>query len=75
MEDEILKCAKCGGEMETGFVPDYTHGGILNLYWHPGDPEPSFWFGTKVEKNELIPVQTYRCEDCGYLEFYAEIKK
>jgi hypothetical protein len=55
--------------MEQGFVVDYTHGGAAVSKWAAGAPLKSFWFGTKVPA--LVPIGTYRCSSCGFLEMYA----
>ena len=58
--------------MESGWVPDNTHAGLQQENWCPGEPQPSFWTGLKVEKKDIvIPVITFRCPNCGYLESYA----
>ena len=58
--------------MESGWVPDNTHAGLQQENWCPGEPQPSFWTGLKAEKKEIvIPVTTFRCPNCGYLESYA----
>ena len=64
-------CPKCEGTMIQGFVPDFAHGGRFVTSWHAGAPETSFWLGTKVEKEDGIPVGAFRCDRWGYLEFYA----
>ena len=40
--------------------------------WVEGEPIPRFWFhGVKLEGREPVPVTTFRCEGCGYLESFA----
>jgi dienelactone hydrolase len=36
-----------------------------------GRPEASIWTGLKIKGKRRIPVRTFRCEACGYLESYA----
>jgi phage FluMu protein Com len=67
-----IKCPKCGKEMEEGFIADYTHGAVLVSKWVEGEPEKSFWLGTKMRGKENMKVKTYRCRGCGYLESYAK---
>jgi hypothetical protein len=57
--------------MEIGFVIDVTHGGYMQQTWCPGTPIRSFWVGLKLKKGDVVPVVTYRCPNCGYLESYA----
>ena len=57
--------------MEEGFLMDATHGGVMVARWVAGQPEPSFWTGTKVRDKEQRTLTTYRCSQCGYLESYA----
>ena len=67
------KCPKCDGRMVPGFVVDETHGGRLASRWAEGSPLRSFlaWKGIKRPKKAVIPVGTFRCAGCGYLESYA----
>jgi ribosomal protein S27AE len=71
---ERLACPKCHGEMEEGFMTDFMHGrgAVTPENWMPGAPRKSFWFGTKVNEEQLRQVQTFCCTKCGYLESYAE---
>jgi hypothetical protein len=39
--------------------------------WAKGAPVKSFWTGTKVPDQGRLPIGTYRCSSCGYLEAYA----
>jgi len=32
----------------------------------------SFWTGTNVAKEDVIPVAMFRCPSCGFLEAYAK---
>jgi hypothetical protein len=64
------KCPKCSGRMEQGFVVDHSHGARIVSEWAAGPPLKSFWTGTKLPE-ERLPIGTYRCERCGYLESYA----
>ena len=67
------KCPKCPGRMEQGFIVDNTYGALVVSHWAAGAPQKSFWTGTKVPKGDkMIPIGTYRCASCGYLEAYAK---
>ena len=66
------RCPKCGGEMEEGFIIDNTYGGHQVSHWARGAPQRSLWTGTKLpEDKEVVPVGTFRCASCGYLESFA----
>jgi predicted nucleic-acid-binding Zn-ribbon protein len=65
------QCSKCGSGMEQGFVLDNTHGARGVSLWVAGAPLKSLWFGTKLPDEKLVPIGTYRCSSCGYLESYA----
>ena len=67
-----IQCAKCGGVMEEGFIPDYgDHAYVRPVKWVEGKPEKSFWTGTKVGDRREAEISVYRCPACGYVEFYA----
>ena len=58
--------------MEQGFVLDQTYGARGVSQWAAGAPVKSFWTGTKLPEEKLVPIGTYRCSSCGYLESYAK---
>jgi hypothetical protein len=59
--------------MEQGFVMDRGHYSTPNeQQWIEGDPVKSFWHGLQTKGREKLPVRTFRCERCGYLESYAQ---
>jgi hypothetical protein len=69
-------CPYCEVDMERGFVLDFSHGGIINSTWQAGVPTPQTILGlktgsVKLDKANMIPVATFRCPNCGYLESYA----
>lgn len=64
-------CPKCGGAMEEGFLLDRTQSGAAASAWVAGAPEKSFWTGLKLKGRTQLPVSTWRCRRCGYLESYA----
>jgi len=57
--------------MEQGFVLDQTYGARAVSQWAAGAPVKSFWAGTRMPEEHFIPVGSYRCASCGYLELYA----
>jgi hypothetical protein len=74
MMNEKVTCPKCNANMVQGFVPDYTYGGRLVANWHEGQAKKSFWTQTKEPSTQGLPIGAFRCEKCGYLEFYADPK-
>ncbi len=66
-------CPKCAATMEPGFIIDkgLPGGSVSAPEWADGIPEPSFWSGLSLRGHERVPVTTYRCPACGYLESYA----
>jgi len=62
---EIKKCPKCSGKMK----PREPAGGA---------GEWAFKFRLKkLETNDFLgdKIHAFYCEDCGYIEFYKEMKK
>ncbi len=72
MLDEI-KCQKCGGSMTKGFVMELPTGKPAVTKWVEGDIEKSLLTGIKFLGKRQIPLTTYCCENCGYIESYANI--
>lgn len=61
--------------MAEGFVYDRGDYEIKRRQvWVEGQPESSFWSGLKASGREAFTVKTFRCADCGYLEFYTTEK-
>ena len=75
-EETAMQCGKCNAAMEEGFVVDYAAGGNRKVAeWVQGEPKGSFWHGVDLSSASQIPIVTYRCAACGYLEFYARGKE
>ena len=73
-----MTCPKCSGHMESGFIRDRAAGAAdLQAKWVEGPPTPSVWLRdrVKMEGREPVPVTTFRCGGCGYLESYAMATK
>lgn len=79
MAESNTDCPKCGGEMIDGFVMDSSHGAALVSQWVKGKPRAKTLFGRIVSKyiiktpspNDVLPIATFRCQLCGFLESYA----
>jgi Domain of unknown function (DUF6487) len=70
MANADITCPKCKKQMEEGFVPDYTYGGVLATKWVEGPLERG-WLGVKLRGKKAMAITTYRCVACGYVESYA----
>lgn len=57
--------------MSEGFTLDKTDSTRKVAEWVEGVPEVSRWTGAKIKSRRLLPIATYRCERCFYLENYA----
>ena len=71
MTNATSPCPKCSAQMEQGFVMDNSYGARIVSHWAAGAPRKSFWQGTKMPEEKLIPIGTFRCTACGFLESYA----
>ena len=77
MNESGSVCPKCGGNMEQGYLPDASHGATILGRWAKGLPRRAWidwWDGLFIkEPNRLavLPISTFRCQTCGYLESYA----
>ena len=69
MSAEQTRCPKCNGEMVQGFLFESEVHKLQT--WVEGTLEKYWWGGAKVPKEKRVPVGTYRCSVCGFLEFYA----
>jgi hypothetical protein len=65
-----MACVKCGGEIEVGYLLDVGNG-YRESQWAAGSPQRSFLTGIK-RPSHTVPVMTFRCRSCGYLESYAK---
>jgi hypothetical protein len=59
-----MTCPKCNGEMEEGFVA-----GPRVVEWIEGPLPKSTSLGANGKQ---IPVRTFHCKECGFLESYAK---
>ena len=65
-----LRCPKCNGTMERGFIIDHTDGLTQISAWISGAPEVSQFGELKQDNGDLIV--TFRCTKCGYVESYTK---
>lgn len=67
-----VRCAKCGGGMDGGFILEEGHGNSRSVTsWVAGVPQKSFWMGLSLDGRARHDVRALRCRDCGFLELYA----
>lgn len=72
MSSRSHACPHCEQSMEVGLLLDKgDHNSLTNAEWLEGAPDKSFWTGLKTKDRKRLPVRTYRCPRCGYLESYA----
>ena len=58
--------------MVQGFVTEHLQAGAADVEaWAAGPPKASVWTGLKLPVLGRLPIATFRCESCGYLESYA----
>ena len=77
MSDPDVRCPKCREEMERGYTIDISQAVTFTGQFVKGVPKRSWvdFFQQLVIKtpnfNERIPIATFRCKSCGFLESYA----
>ncbi|MFZ5877809.1 MAG: hypothetical protein ACOY0R_00400 [Chloroflexota bacterium] len=66
-------CNECGGRMRSGFVVGQENEANVPqnaMYWLEGPLRKEF-YGLKTDRKKIHYVVAYRCEQCGFLKFYA----
>ena len=72
MREKRVECPKCKKAMNPGFLLPYSkYDQSHATHWVEGVPQKSMWTGISVRKKVVIPVVTFRCSSCGFLESYA----
>ena len=70
---EQLACPKCRNEMQEDFILEYaTNASASASRWVEGAPVKALLFGVRTAHKEQHPIQSFRCQSCGYLESYAK---
>jgi hypothetical protein len=68
----MADCPKCNAAMVQGFIVDRNHGGSRTVSsWVEGAPKKAFWSNTNAPEEKQVPIGTFRCSGCGYLESFA----
>ena len=70
-----LVCSECGGEMQEGYIPDFTRGTARQSFWVEGAFEKDFWGFPKYKGKKTHRITAYRCENCGFIKLFAKGKK
>lgn len=74
-----MKCPKCDGEMVSGYVYGRSNVVAIVNYWVERESMKKSWIGSMFTESpdesskaaDAIPVATFRCQSCGFLESYA----
>ena len=65
-------CPKCGGSLDPGRLANASQG--VDCLWFAGESPLSFnvWTGQVIPMDrQRATVLGYRCQECGFVEFYA----
>lgn len=65
------KCVKCGGTMKEGFPLDSMRHNARVGHWAEGVPAFLIFGILRLGGRRKLPITSYRCQRCGYLESYA----
>ena len=65
------RCPKCQAKMSEGFLVDSSHQAVRVAHWAEG--APTYWALRilKMRGRRKLPIQSWRCASCGYLESFA----
>jgi hypothetical protein len=67
-------CPKCKGNLERGYIPDFDFNLVVLSSWQQGEPKKSRLTLTKKPTAKGIPIASFRCSQCGFIEFYADTR-
>jgi hypothetical protein len=65
------RCGKCESTMREGFLIDRAHNSARVARWAEGAPEYWFLGMLRLRGRRQLPIRTFRCSKCGFLESYA----
>jgi hypothetical protein len=65
---ESKTCPKCDGPMKIGTLQQVGNYGNSPFVWAPEAESP---FPVKGSSSPRKNLSVFRCENCGYLEYYA----
>ena len=72
MEGVTMNCSDCRAPLVRGYVFDsryYEDGHPTD--WVEGAPEYGIFGGLKTSKRRRLPIESWRCPNCGKLSMYA----
>jgi len=73
------RCPDCKVAMKAGWIPDAAFGGVIQAQWHEGGPAKSknlgVFSGLVTTGTKMMPIQAFRCPDCGLVRTYAFPRK
>ncbi len=61
--------------MEEGFILDASDSGFRVSEWMMGAPVRKLFGLLETDKRNRLPVRTFACMSCGYLESYLALKE
>ena len=67
-----IVCPECNNNMQLGYVLDHDRILLRQSSWIKGKPEKVFLFGLTFTKEDQYYITAYRCQNCGFLKFYAD---
>lgn len=70
ISEATILCPKCQGEIVQGYMRDFTFLGVRVSEWNARPPK-KFFVGSIMDSTLQIPIVTFRCQSCGFLEWYA----
>jgi predicted nucleic-acid-binding Zn-ribbon protein len=67
MAQSTIACPKCKHQMQEGYLREEAR----LARWYEGPPKR--WLGMAMVgwSTKQLPITSYRCSSCGYLESYA----
>lgn len=71
MQESIAACPKCSSKMVEGFVADYAEKNVRYARWYQGNPDSALFWEIDPRSNPKWKLKGRRCENCGFVEFFA----
>lgn len=66
------ECPVCRVRLEDGIIMNKgDRDRVRQSTWVEGEPEKSFWSGTKTKGKKRLAVSALRCPRCGRIELYT----